>query len=101
MEAASLTQLSYCARTLVWLLPFVGQSVFVRFMCVCLCMLQAVPYSHRGYDPETKIWSVDREMLEEVLEKLRAPPVNARIHMPPQVHMHMTCLLALNAAPLD
>ncbi|MCJ1464014.1 hypothetical protein MMC07_002624 [Pseudocyphellaria aurata] len=49
-----------------------------------LDIVRGLPASQRSYDKDARCWSVDRAVLQEVLEAFRQPPVDAQLEMPPQ-----------------
>lgn len=51
----------------------------------CVQAIKSLPFSQRQWDADKKVWTVDRDVLDEALEKLRAEPVHAQILQPPAV----------------
>ena len=56
-----------------------------------LNIVRSLPSRQRSYNKESKCWTIDRDVQEEVLQAFRQPPVSAQLEMPPQVSMLLVC----------
>ena len=48
--------------------------------------IKSLPFKQRRWDADNKVWSVDKDVLDEALDLLRAAPVHAQIIQPPPVN---------------
>ena len=51
--------------------------------------------NQRTWDPDTKTWHIDKSLLDETVEKLRAAPVHAQVSLPPAVRARRAMVLSV------